>query len=223
MATQLVQECPYCLTERSGFEPTDGYAFDGGGNREPTTWINLWMCRTCREGIITKFKHQKLGGSHSPTQGLGDPRENGFDLIDIQPKIEKHEAPDHVPEGISRDFNEAQDSLRRRNWTSAGMMFRKVLQRATTAIAGPEMTLSHNLLARIDMLAERHLMTPAMREWAHVIRLDGNEAAHKEDRVFTEQQATQMRDFTELLLIYAFTLPARVQAHREQTERSPSQ
>ena len=187
-------------------------------------WNTFWICRLCNEGIVIKMQspHRRTEALN-PAQLFGDPRRSGYEFVAIHPKIQKLEAPDHVPEGISRDFNEAQDSLRRRNWTSAGMMFRKVLQRATTAIAGPKMTLSYNLLARIDMLAERHLMTPAMREWAHVIRLDGNEAAHKEDQVFTEQQATQMRDFTELLLIYAFTLPARVQAHREQTERSPSQ
>ena len=49
-----------------------------------------------------------------------------------------------------------------------------------------------------------------MKAWADIIRWDGNEATHEEDEVFEEQDATRMRDFTEVFLLYAFTLPGRV-------------
>ena len=49
-----------------------------------------------------------------------------------------------------------------------------------------------------------------MKDWAHQIRLDGNDATHEEDKVFTKEDAEQIREFTELFLIYAFTLPERV-------------
>jgi hypothetical protein len=41
---------------------------------------------------------------------------------------------------------------------------------------------------RIDRLAADHQITPAMQEWAHIIRLDGNDAVH--DDVFYEPAAT---------------------------------
>ena len=54
-----------------------------------------------------------------------------------------------------------------------------------------------------------------MKDWAHAIRLDGNEATHEEDEDFTADKAREMKDFTELFLIYAFTLPARIKASKQ--------
>ena len=65
-----------------------------------------------------------------------------------------------------------------------------------------------NLLNRIDVLEAKHAITPAMKDWAHLIRLDGNEATHGDN--FDENSGTQIQSFTELFLIYAFTLPTRV-------------
>ena len=151
-------------------------------------------------------------------QSFGDPRDDGFDLIEMHPKIAELKAPEHVPDDVAQDFIEALDGLRRENWTSAGLMLRKVLQRSTTMLAPGDARFAHmTLMARVDELAERHLITPAMREWAHIIRLDGNEAAHREDEAFTRCAVTQMKDFTELFLIYAFTLPERVHLYRNQS------
>ena len=114
---------------------------------------------------------------------------------------------------IAGDYKEAMDSLRRGKSTSAGMMFRKVLQRATSAI-GPD---SNNfkkkgLKARIESLGKQHLLTPAMVKWADFLRDEGDDATHEEEEVFTPEQAQQMQEFTELFLIYGFTLPERVKA-----------
>ena len=171
------------------------------------------MCRHCRECATIKFRHRTLGAEHSPSQSWGDPRNDGFDLVAMYPKPQPLAAPEHVAEDIAQDFIEAMSSLRMQNYTSAGMMFRKVLQRATTRLAPAGVDFHRTTLqVRINLLADRHLVTRAMREWAHIIRLDGNEAVHEEDETFTPQQAAQMRDFTEVFLLYAFTLPARVEA-----------
>lgn len=45
-----------------------------------------------------------------------------------------------------------------------------------------------------------------MQEWAHAIRLDGNEAAHEEEP-FDKETCEALKSFTELFLMYAFTLP----------------
>ena len=74
------------------------------------------------------------------------------------------------------------------------------------------------LFKRINTLEERRLITPAMKEWAHKIRLDGNEATHEEDEDFSSEQAKLMKEFTELFLIYSFTLPARIAASNKATE-----
>lgn len=103
------------------------------------------------------------------------------------------------------------DSLRRGKWTSAGIMFRRVLERSTLKLEPDGEDFSNKRLRdRIDVLAEKYAITPAMKEWAHIIRDEGNEAAHGAS--FDEPSAKQLQEFTELFLIYGFTLPERVKA-----------
>ena len=73
------------------------------------------------------------------------------------------------------------------------------------------------LVERINTLDQKRLITPAMKDWAHKIRLDGNEATHEEDDDFSDDQAKLMKEFAELFLIYSFTLPARIAASNKET------
>jgi len=82
------------------------------------------------------------------------------------------------------------------------MMFRKVIDVATKELGATK----GKLQPRIDELAAKHAITPAMQEWAHAIRLDGNEAAHEEEP-FDKETCEALKSFTELFLMYAFTLP----------------
>jgi hypothetical protein len=52
-----------------------------------------------------------------------------------------------------------------------------------------------------------------MKEWAHEIRLLGNDAAHEEDP-FTPPEAESLQAFTQLFLTYAFTLPGMLAARK---------
>ena len=212
---ELILDCPHCDSERTGMEFAGERPFHLNRASGVTSWNTFWVCRKCREGVVVKLSSQHISSVIPPSQCAGDILDNFFDLVQVIPRRPEPEAPMHVPEDIARDFKEAVDNMRRRNWTSAGMMFRKVLQRSTTSLA-PEGVdfLRVNLMGRIDTLADKHFITPAMQDWAQIIRLDGNEATHEEDEVFSEHKASQMRDFTELFLIYAFTLPARVEAFR---------
>jgi hypothetical protein len=65
---------------------------------------------------------------------------------------------------------------------------------------------------RIDKLATEGLITKDLQTWAHKIRLEGNEAVHEIDEP-TKEQATELQLFTELVLTYLYTLPAKVRAN----------
>ena len=135
----------------------------------------------------------------------------------MHPAATRIDAPEDVPEGISKNFREAVDSLRRGKFNSAGMMFRRVLDRSTLAISeDPEIMRKKNLKKRIEILADQQKLTPDLRGLAHLLRLEGNDAAH-DDEEFDEARAKQMGEFAELFLIYAFTLPERVRRAREET------
>ena len=202
----MVLDCPHCGSERMGF------AFGGETvGREVPIWNTLFTCRKCREGVVVKLRHPR---SKSPSACAGDLRDDEFEMLAMYPKPQPGVAPEYVPDDIAADFVEAVDSLRRKAFTSAGMMFRRVLEQATRK-TDPELG-RERLLDRINTLAERHEITPAMKDWAHIIRIRGNEANH--DDTFDNATAEQMHGFTELFLIYSFTLPGRVKRLRDQAE-----
>lgn len=62
---------------------------------------------------------------------------------------------------------------------------------------------------RIDKLAAEGLITQDMKTWAHKIRLEGNEAVHELDEP-SKEQTEDLKLFTEMLLTYLYTLPAKV-------------
>ncbi len=101
-------------------------------NRRLREWNTLFVCRKCQEGVAVKFKGPK---ESSPGNYSGDPQDHEFELIAIHPKPQPIDVPEHVPDGIANDYKEAADNLRRQHFTSAGIMFRKVLEWATTEIA----------------------------------------------------------------------------------------
>ena len=163
---------------------------------------------------LTSWKGFAHPSNISPRDCIGDPRNNSYKTLGMYPKSEKIEAPEHVPAVIAQDYKEAMDSLQRQNWTSAGMMFRKVLFLTTVTLANGDTDVKKmRAIERIKALAKDQKISPAMKDWADIIRLEGN-AANYEDK-FDEASATQMKEFTELFLIYAFTLPARVKEARE--------
>ncbi len=175
------------------------------------------MCRKCWEGVIVKLRSGP-SQKKSPADCDGDPCDEGFRPVALYPAPPKLTAPEHVPPATTQDYKEAMDSLWRQNWTSAGIMFRKVLERSTMEISPDgvdfgKMTLSR----RIDALADRHKITPAMKDWADLIRLEGNQAAHG-DEDFSRESAKQIQEFTELFLMYTFTMPERVRLAREEAE-----
>ena len=56
-----------------------------------------------------------------------------------------------------------------------------------------------------------------MKEWAHIIRDEGNDAAH-EDEPYGKDEAIGLEAFTRLFLTYAFTLPGMVKKLRGETD-----
>ncbi len=231
---ELALNCPYCNAQQMGF------TFCGGQVIVPQpepAWRSLWLCRGCLEGVVVTIVQGANAQYATPAECPVELTGAGFKVVAVHPKPQPMVAPEHVSEEIAYEYIAGVDSLRRatemRNnpsqaaalATAAGMMFRKVLLRATTALA-TQVKLEDKTLAdqfrrknlklepRINKLADHHLITPAMRDWAHQIRDDGNEANHGEDEVFEQSDAKQMQAFTELFLVYAFTMPERVRLAR---------
>ena len=92
-------------------------------------------------------------------------------------------------------------------------MFRKALDVATKVLEpDPEIG---KLFHRIEALARDGRITSDMKDWAHEIRDVGNDAVH-EAEPFSEKDTKDLQRFTELFLMYAFTLPGMLAERRDE-------
>lgn len=215
---EMALNCPHCSTVKAGFRSAGSHR---RGEPESDLWDVLFYCRVCLRGVVIVLSDGGYG--RDPVQANEDSFVSRFTLTAVYPAPIELATPEHVPDVVARDYIEALDSLRRGNFNAAGVMFRKVLQRATTAVAkdaGLEPFSKRTPLQhRIDALANGGLLTGSMCKLAATIKLDGNTAAHEEDQDFDRPAATRMQEFTELFLTYTFTLPERVrlaEPHREE-------
>jgi len=135
----------------------------------------------------------------------------------IQPwplKITKY--PDHWPESVGRYWLQAKKSLSTEAWDAAALMARSALQIALRE----ENAKGKNLYSEIDDLAQRGILPPIMKEWAHEMRELGNESAHPT----ADQKPTNSRDAQEIvkflgfLFEYLYTLPKEIQEYRKRRE-----
>lgn len=165
----------------------------------------MFVCRNCREAIVAKFRAPAPGVN--PMSCTGDPRRDGFALLAVHPPPVQLEAPPHVPPDLGNEYVEGLEVLRGRNFKSAGMMFRRVLEIATKSLAPDKKKLKLN--RRIAHLAKEGKITAELRGLADRIRWDGNEANHEEE--FDENKVAQLKEFTYLFLLYTFSLPKLVE------------
>jgi hypothetical protein len=81
---------------------------------------------------------------------------------------------------------------------------------------------SGSLRSKLDKLHENGAIDARLSQWAHEVRVVGNEAAHGVTAELTKDDARDALDFTEAILLYAFELSARFsQFKARRTKNAP--
>ena len=151
------------------------------------------------------------------TLRLNFPLEPGeFRPLKFHPRSKVPEVPEHLPENVREYYLEAVETMKTQP-NAAGAMFRKTLDVGLKAIA-PDAR--GTLYSRIEALAEAGTITKELAEWSHHIRVEGNDASHEEEP-FTRDQAEQLHRFTELVMMYLFTLPGMLGEWRPKEAGDP--
>lgn len=177
-------------------------------------------CPKCSEPVTVKWRQFEAWSVSDWGGDIWDIEGGKSRVIRIEPPPLNHVAPLFTPENVADYYVEALDGLHRQKWTSAASLLRKCLEVALKAYS-PEIE-AWKLERRIDKLAAENLITPALKDWAHELRLDGNEALHG-DKPADEELATRMERLTYFLLTYLYTLPAQVAAARELREQEQAE
>lgn len=197
---QLALACPHCLTEKVGFNP---FAVSQVRPNEARTLLVV-QCTACGEGMIIEVSGP--ASEVSSWVSAATPPLKPFNKM--YPQAEQSKCPDDVPEIVAKAYLSGVENLRSQlGANAAGIMFRRAIEVALKLV-NPTGDHSKSMQKRIDALPD-DIATPAMKKWAHKIRLEGNGAAHDVDEL-TQKDAENLRIFTEMFLMYAFTLPEMV-------------
>jgi hypothetical protein len=194
---QLARPCPHCQAEKIGFAPRGAVPVRPG---QPMILMFL-QCEGCGQAVVAVIH----GDVSRVNTWMGGHTESPGDLMFTYPELKAPAAPADVPPNVAAAFLSGLDNLGRKGGANAaGAMFRRSIELAARAI-DKDAPAGLKLKQRIERLPDA-VVTPAMKEWAQHIRLEGNDAVHGPEE-YSDKDAKDLHTFAELFLTYAFTLP----------------
>ena len=209
---KLKRECPHCHTKNSSFQ-TYG-EIKKTNTRQYTTSL---FCEGCFGGYITEIETHITPTAHGHKGNIEDAGGH-YTIVKEYPRSEETSYPSHLPVNVKSFYLQAANALKANSFDAASMMARKVLEVSLKKLA-PES--SGSLYHRIEKMHESGLITDDIKGWAHIIREDGNEAAHEEEPV-DKESSEELLAFVEMFLMYTFTLPGMVALKRHDSDREPA-
>lgn len=201
MAFFSMKFCPHCLGQNAWADALAAKRVVG--HKPGDKWEVALMCRGCSKIIGLRVKCIP-----NPTEYEGDIADSGMRLLAFYPKPDVSSPPDHTPEDVARAYMQAEANQKLKLWDAAATMYRKALDKSTVPLGEAK----GRLIDRIDALGKAGTITPSIHQWAHVIRIDGNEGAHGEA---DESMAQDIKAFTDAFLTYVFTVPGMIAKWQE--------
>lgn len=219
--TTLVATCPHCRV-RHGFGFVNAYTYVTARSGNLVFDAMLFQCNGCAmPTVLTVARPDGFAVSWSQGRSFtSNYNENPYRVISISPEEPKPgEAPEFTPDNIAKIFDQACRALSTNDFDAAGMVFRKAIDVATKKLlrdAVPtdlDARLRDSFRDRIKWLKSKGVLTDQIADWATIVRLEGNDAAHEEEP-YNKEDAEQLHRFTEVFLHYVFTMPGLVQKYR---------
>lgn len=209
----LVHDCPYCGAEHVGFEFLSSRPAPSLGQH---VYNSMFACNACAKAVVALIRTK---GANVEVI-LGNVNDSiHIHSIQIFPQRQAASCPEYCSPEISKAFLQAEENIMRGHAEAAASMDRRAIEIATKLIA-PDLA-AKKLNERINDLSTRHMITPALKDWAHGLRIFGNEALHDIEGV-TIEEARQAHELTRFMLIYLFTLPEQVRLSKETNTTPPA-
>jgi hypothetical protein len=115
------------------------------------------------------------------------------------PKIEG------LPDSIGRAVAQAHRSYTTASYDACAVMCRRALEALCKTLSAK----GRDLARRLADLEAHGRIDSRLLSWAHGVRLVGNEGAHDVDAAVTAEDARDILEFTDALLMYVFTLDTK--------------
>ena len=155
------------------------------------------LCRRCGQPFLV---HQSIYGLPAEFETITDEAV----LYPSESKL----LPDALPAPVKTAYDQASQCLHASLFEPCVLMSRKCLEAVCRMLKVKGRNL-HSCL--VNLHKDGHVDSRIIK-WAHQIRLVGNEAAHDMDALVTREDARDVLDFTEAILIYVFSLTRRFES-----------
>jgi hypothetical protein len=231
-------KCPHCnnladfaLTEVAEFRITAAVPSKSHFQRQvvvrevlPAQRVDAYgvaSCPLCHGPVLMQFKatFQQMQGVHASVRDLQQRYSaKDIEVVAIHPQPREPARDAAYPEEVREIFAEAQEDLAmNRSPARIVATCRSVLDVCTKKLDG----VGDKLSSRINDLKSKGVLTGHLADWAHSVRMDGNEAIH--DLKASPGEAYELVEFIKTFLDVAFVLPAKIteKRNRQSEERKP--
>jgi hypothetical protein len=161
---------------------------------------NIFFIAVCPKSNAPFFIKEELRGVSGEFEAIAD--ETVLYPAAVRASFE------NTPEPVKRAYEQALRCYSSSAFEACALMCRRSLE----ALCRSQGVQSGNLDSKLKKLAEQRVIDARLAEWAHGIRIVGNEAAHDTDTELSKEDAKDALDFTEALLTYVFVLNERFAA-----------
>ncbi len=189
-------ECPDC--SRWANAEVLGTAYQQVDDDNPSFGIRVLLCKCqpCGHTVVLSQSFEQFGDWPNDV--------DWYQLTRVWPMPHATFSA-QSPDPISRDFDEAHRCLSVQAFTGAAMLARRVLEGIATDLGATGST----LFARLQNLQDRTLIDGRLVQWAHALRIVGNDAAHNVAEPVSADDARDALAFAQALGDYVYTFRAR--------------
>lgn len=213
----LVLTCPHCHSERMTFQ-VRGATPNPGYNAAPMVSV-MAECQSCFHPVCAEMLCTQSGTVQGNVvhvigpamQRPTDLAASGFQIHNLWPAPRAPDVPDALPDEVRRSFLQGEKNFHSPDCEeAAATMYRRSLDLGLK-LAYPEY--KGDLHKRIEKLVADHILPKAIGDWAHQIRLVGNDGAHDVEGV-NRSDLIACRNFVDAVLRYSFSFPKMVADRR---------
>ncbi len=187
--------------------------------------INSIYCPNCRKE--TSLSIRKEYGSHGKLYQIAECNSCNYfflvarygqneKIIEIYPSQLPKPIDPRIPVFLKGDLEEAYKCFSVKAYRGTGVLARRALQMCCIEKGAPD----KRLVEQIDWLLDERIITNDLKEWAHEVRLTGNDAAHppkdvNKDSSVTEDDAKDILFLLEELIKVLYITPAIAKERKE--------
>jgi hypothetical protein len=211
--------CPHCIKENVAMTIRSYHLRNIRDEAIPQDVASVdvfFTCNNCDGPVVVNYQtlaKQKL----LPNAMIGDLGNYAkqVSIKNVWPILINRATPKYIPENVQRFLQQGFVNLKAKHYDAAGAMARKALEAALAA--HDEDLKKGTLYERINKLKENGVLTESLADWAHNVRLLGNDAVHDLEPA-DPVDVNQALLLAEYLLIYLFTLPTEIRLAKESAE-----